>query len=166
MKNRYGYEVQYSNEVPQSVVAHLERAAKYNYKIRVFYGDTERIDFERVHGHKADPGKDWNEENDVTGFIGVSGGVKPIILLIPTKQSHGGGSILVDSIVRLFVNGHQVYQHPNYHNKMDNAVIVPSDMSPAYSHNVEINGEVQARFHSEKSAIRWLKFMQGKRIAK
>ena len=166
MKNRYGHEVEYSPDTSQNVIAHLERAAKYGYRVRVFYGDTDRPDFERVHGRLPDPGKDWNEENDVTGTIGVSGGIKPIPLLIHNRNSHGGGGILTNCIVRMFVNGHEVYRHPNYHNDMDRALVVPSDI-PDYAWAVAIDGtDIHARFKSHTSATRYLAFMQGKRMTK
>ena len=166
MKNRNGYEVQYSESVPSQVRFWLEDAAKHNRRIRLFYGDTDRPDFERVHGRLPDAGKDWNEENDVTGYVGVSGGTNPIPLLLHNSKSTGGVGILIDCIVRMFVDGYEVYTHPEYHNKMDNAELKPSDMQPEYSTNIEVDGQIYARFRSLTSAKRYLAFMRGERMSK
>lgn len=166
MKNNSGYEVKWSKDTPESVIKWLESAAKYGYRIRLFYGDTERDDFEEVHGHKPDLGKDWGEEYDVTGEVGISTGREPIPLLIHNSRSTGGGGILFDCIVRLFVNGHEVYKHPNYHSRFDSAEVKPSELAPEYSHAVVIEGSEEARFHSEKSAKNWLAFMRGERMSK
>lgn len=167
MKNYSGYDVLYDEDTPSDVIYWIERAHQFNSRVRVFYGDTDSKDFERVHGRKPDPGRDWGEEYDVSGTIGVSTGHKPIVLLINNSRSTGGGAIMTDRIVRMIVNGREVYRHPNYHSKFDNAQVVISELAPEYSHAVytEEEGEV-ARFHSEKSARNYLSFMQGKRLSK
>src|SRR5580704_12602052 len=52
-----------------------------NKRVRIYLGDPET-------------GRDWGEENDVTGFIGRSTGREPVLLLLPGNRSHGGGDIL------------------------------------------------------------------------
>lgn len=158
----------YHIDTPDSVVTILESLLNSHRtkRIRLFYGDTNRADFESVHERLPDAGADWGEENDVSGYIGRSIGTYPIPLLIRTKNSSGGGGIIDSAIVRIFVDGREVYRHENYHNNYDNATIVSSDL-PQYTHAVQSeSGEIQAHFHSEKSANNWLKFMQGKRMSK
>src|SRR5512139_817270 len=160
----------FSKETPGKVKIYLESAREQRQRVRIFYGDTEREDFERVHGHEANPGKDWGEENDVIGYVGRSTGEQPIPLLIANSRSLGGGGILDDCIVRMFVKirgtWKEVYRHPNYHSEYDNAVVVVSELAPEYSHAVKTTGGEVARFHSERSAVNYLAFMQGKRFAK
>jgi hypothetical protein len=160
----------FGKDTPAKIRQWLETAREQERRVRVFYGDTEREDFEQVHGHKADPGKDWGEENDVIGYIGRSMGEKAIPLLIANSRSSGGGGILDDCIVRMFVKGRagwqEVYQHPNYHSEYDNAEVVESALSPEYSHAVKTAGGEVARFHSERSAKNYLAFMRGERFSK
>lgn len=163
-------ETEYKQGTPEKVKQWLENIMHTDRRVRFFYGDTEREDFERVHGRKPEPGKDWGEENDVTGRIGRSTGLKPIPLLLHNKNSYGGGAILTDCIVRMFVKGRngwqEVYRHPNYHSDFDSAVVKVSEMAPEYSHAVVIKGEEVAMFHSERSAKNYLAFMRGERFSK
>ena len=55
-------------------------------RVRLFYGD-------------VNTGKAWNEEHDVMGTVGKSTGRAPVLLLIPTRRSMGGGAILDRCIV-------------------------------------------------------------------
>ena len=71
-------------------------------RVRVFYGNTES-------------GKDWCECYDVIGYIGRSCGSIKIPLLIPTKNSLGGGGILDHCIVKITIDKRVVYEHPKYH---------------------------------------------------
>lgn len=160
----------YYEDTDIDVVIRLDSLIHTDTRVRIFYGDTERQDFESVHGHKPDPGKDWGEEYDMIGTIGLSTGTKPITLMLNNSRSMGGGAILTDSIVRIIIKRsygwQEVYIHPNYHSKYDNALVIEADL-PEYSHMVvSEDGEIQARFHSEKSARNWLAFMQGNRFSK
>lgn len=160
----------YEIDTPDSVVFWLENCIKEhlrgnNKRVRIFYGDTDYPNFEKIHGRTPNPGHVWQEEYDVSGYIGKSTGEKPIPLMLANSRSSGGGGLLDGCIVRMIVDGYEVYRHPNYQNDMDKAEIVPSDLA-GYSHNVTANGEIHARFHSLKSAQRWLSFMQGNRMTK
>lgn len=166
-------ETQYHDETPEKVKQWLENLMHTGRRVRLFYGDTDKKDFQRVHGRKPDAGNDWGEEYGVTGIVGRSTGLKPIPILLSNSGSTGGGAIMDDCIVRMFVKGRQgwqeVYHHPNYHSKFENAIVIKSDL-PQYSDMVvsQDNGkiEIQAGFHSSKSAHKWLAFMQGKRMSK
>ena len=131
------------------VIEELGRA--HNSRVRIWLGDKET-------------GKDWLEENDVTGTIGRSMGPIRIPLLIANSRSLGGGGILTDCIVRLAVDGREVYRHPKYvEPKFE---ITPSDMQPEYEVNVDVDGQTHARFRTRAKAERWVAFMTGKRMAK
>lgn len=156
----------YTGNDTNLIDSYLSKVCHTGKRVRIFYGDTNRPNFEKIHGRKPDAGLDWNEEYDVTGYVGRSTGSKPIYILLANSTSNGGGAISSDCIVRLIVDGHEIYRHPNYHNKYDSAMIVPSEL-PEYSHAVLIPGDREvARFHSEKSAKRWLDFMNGRRAGK
>lgn len=167
----------YHEETPERVkqileLCRLSRNGWTKYRVHLFYGDTETTDFERVHKRKPDPGHDWNDENDVTGYVGRSTGLKPIPLLIHNSRSYGGGAIMDDCIVRIIVNGQELYRHPNYHSDLDAAMILPSELAhDGYTHAVvpttgQYAGQEIARFHSERSANNWLAFMTGQRMCK
>lgn len=73
----------------------------------------------RFHWGSVRTGCDWGDIHDVKGHISRSTGSIKIPLLIPNKQSLGGGGILTDCIVKITTTkGSEVlYQHPNYHTK-------------------------------------------------
>lgn len=91
--------------------------------------------------------------------MGVSTGWKATPLLIPNKRSTGGGAILVKKIVRLILDGHEVYRHPKY--------TLP-EFEIKLGEGVEVfhGGGVYARFLTETKAKRWIEFMRGERMAK
>jgi hypothetical protein len=143
----------YHEETPERVKALIERLIHSGERVRLFYGD-------------QNTGRYWGDEYDVTGTIGRSGGTQPIPILLANSRSHGGGGILDHCIVRMLVNGVEVYRHPNYNSEFESATVRPSEL-PEYSHAVytEEGGEV-ARFHSERAAVNYLAFMRGERMSK
>jgi hypothetical protein len=129
----------YRAETPEQVVNAIERAWYREDRVRVWYGKD---------------GVSWNEENDVTGYIGrTTGNHTPI--LIHNKKSIGGGAILTDCIIKM-VNtrtGELLYKHPNFTQPVFIAVGL----------EVLANNETYARFRNESSAKRYADFMNGKR---
>ena len=92
-------------EVPNEKVGYmLQCAYGQQYRIRVWYGDT-------------DSGNAWNDFHDVKGKVSFSNGETPIPILIATSRSHGGGSILTDCIVRIDIieDKRTMYKHENFH---------------------------------------------------
>lgn len=156
----------YSPNADPRVVALIEQNINNGRRFRIFYGDTDRPDFEQVHGRQSNPGEDWGEEYEVTGTIGRSTGWKPIPLLIHNSRSMGGGAIMTDCIVRILIDGREVYRHPNYHSQFDNAEVIPSELAPEYSHAVRTEQGEIARFRSERAANNYLAFMRGERMSK
>jgi hypothetical protein len=133
----------YHVETPGAVLDALERAFQAQARVRVFLGD-------------AKSGRDWLEENDVTGRIGRSTGTVKIPLLCANERSSGGGGLLDHCIVRLLVNGREVYRHENYHQP---AIV-------AQGCEVLAGGEVYARCSNANSAERLAAFMRGERQGK
>lgn len=151
----------YHAETPMEVrkILSAELKARNYRRIRVFYGD-----------HAT--GKDWCEEDDVCGFVGRSMGLVKMPLLLPTRGSSGGDAILDDCIVRILINGCEVYRTKNYqepvfekHVKFDtDCVKLPDGRKLPYE--VSVNGQTHACFETLKKRQRWLDFMTGKRMSK
>ena len=120
-------------------------------RIRIFLGDTKT-------------GKCWNEENDVTGYIGRSTGSKKIPLLINNANSLGGGGILTHCIVAIYTtSGTCLYKHP----KFDVALWeIGNEQLEDYTQAVYCNKVLIARFKSYKQADNYVKFMTAKRFCK
>ena len=95
----------YHEDTPQRVVNILENLRHNGSRLRIHYGDT-------------DTGRDWMDENDVTGYVGRSGGSIKIPLLIHNSRSSGGGGILDHCIVKITTTcqpKRTLYIHPKYH---------------------------------------------------
>lgn len=146
----------YSAKTCPEVIAVLDRLMKSKepIRVRIFYGD-------------AKTGRDWNEENDVIGYLGKSTGVFKIPLLLAKSNSDGGPAILDDCIVKLTVDKQVVYQHPNYHcARFEIRSIEKEDPLTAsgYTCRVVRDGrEVMANFKNEEKARHFVQFMMGER---
>lgn len=148
----------YSENTPAKVIKLLEEAIRHNFRIRVFYGDTET-------------GRDWMEENGTIGTIGRSTGEIKIPLLIKTKRSIGGGSLLDGCIVKITMNEATMYQHEKYH--LPEMKILPATehlQEKGYTHTAFVfnkgNFEIHANFKSQEQAAKWVDFIRGKRNSK
>jgi len=131
--NTYYYE-----NTPDKVIDILERARYRGDRIQLFYGDIKT-------------GKNWNEENDTIGTIGKSTGMVKMPLLIATKRSTGGGSILTDCIIGIKQGKNILYKAENF---IENGYkIVDSDLQ-GYAKNTLIDGEIYGRHRTELSAKR------------
>lgn len=131
----------------------------------------------RVRIYLGDPatGRDWMDENDVSGYIGQSMGPQKILLLIPTNRSYGGGGILTAHVLRIIANGREIYRHAKYKQpKWTIAAVDPSKEQPegrmpypsGYTTGTFENGKLHALFKSPAQAQRWLDFMEGRRMTK
>jgi hypothetical protein len=81
--------IAYHAETPANIIEVMERARKNRTRIKLSYGD-------------INTGKDWNEEFDVTGYIGLSKGYEARFpILVHNARSMGGGSILDHCIVKI-----------------------------------------------------------------
>lgn len=122
-------------------------------RVRLFYGDPET-------------GKDWNEENETTGYIGRSTGEKPILLLVHNARSLGGGAVRSANVVKIvdIGTGETLYQHPNYHTALFEAV--EGSDEPGYGAQVWQIDDTRTLYANCKtfaSAYRLAAFMEGKR---
>jgi len=78
----------YKIGTPEGVIEVLKRARNDDTRIKLTYGDIKT-------------GKNWNEENDIIGYVGRSTGPIRIPILVYNKRSMGGGSILTDCIIKI-----------------------------------------------------------------
>ena len=143
----------YRDTVPRAVIDALESARMSGARVRLFIGNMKT-------------GECWGDEYDVVGCIGRSMGPIKVPILLHNSNSHGGGAILCDCIVRLMVNGRDAYRHPGY--KLPEYTVRRN--TDEYKHGLafgasDANGVV-ARFKTEKSANNWVKFMRGERMCK
>ncbi len=142
----------YRQGAPREVVSAIEAAMKSRKRIRIFMGDDET-------------GRDWLEENEVSGFVGRSTGVRPCALLVP-QGADGGSPIDGSNIVRLLVDGTEVYRHPKY--QKPSILTGFEGAYPDCPFGAWVNGEKDphARFKTVKQADRWAAFMRGERMTK
>ena len=94
----------YHDTTPRAVIDGLERALAERCRIQYWYGDPET-------------GKVWGDEREAKGHfctVGRSMGPIKIALEIKTRRSMGGGGLLCDCIVKLIVEGREVYKHPTF----------------------------------------------------
>jgi hypothetical protein len=133
-------ETAYDIDTPDEIIDILEwaRISDREQRLKFNFGDVKT-------------GKSWNEEHDTTGYIGRSNGSIKIPLLIPRKDSSGGGGLLTGCILKITDTKSKrvLYVHPLY--KKSVVEIVPSDMD-GYKFNTVVNGELYGRHKSMKSA--------------
>lgn len=125
------------------VEAALESLRGTKKRVRIFYGDEAT-------------GRDWMEEFDTTGTVSRSSGSMPVYILLKNSRSTGGHGISPTSIVRIMVDGRDLYRHPSYH--------LPKMTIDGLT--VLVGGEPHARFKSKAALERWVAFMEGRRMAK
>ena len=146
----------YHKDTPMEVRRILENALRSrnfrtkSIRLRLWYGDTTT-------------GRDWHEENDVSGYIGKSGGDIQVPLLIHNSRSIGGGAILDHCIVKIQEGHNVLYQHPKYY---AGEFSIVSNRLIDYPFEAHIDGLCHARFRTEEKAQRWVDFMTGKRLSK
>ena len=94
----------YNPETPQKVIDIIEKAFYCKERIAIRYGDQKT-------------GRDWQDMR-VSGTIGQSTGSIKIPLLIKTRRSRGGESVLTHCIIKTTSKDYRLnYVHPNYHNE-------------------------------------------------
>lgn len=151
----------FHHDTPKAVVDAIVSAHFTGQRIRLWLGD-------KVTG------KSWMDDYDVTGRVGRSMGPIKIPLLITAPGDRGGGAIMDNNIVRLMVNGKEVYRHPKFNQPAltigpgwsDEAHAPKDRMYKARAVGVYADGEPHAGFDSESKARRWIDFMEGRRMSK
>lgn len=133
--------IAYHEETPQRLIEELETARKTRSRIKIYLGDPKT-------------GKSWNEEHDTTGTIGLSRGhAARYPLMIATRRSTGGGTLMDDRILKLKVEGRTVYTHPNF--KQSKFAIVPAREQEnilGFTHSILIDGILYSNHKTERSA--------------
>ena len=134
--------IAYHLETPQEVINVLERCRKNRTRIKVYLGDIEI-------------GRDWNEENYVTGYIGLSKGSEARFpILVHNERSMGGGSLMDDNILKIKESkGKRVlYCNPIY--KAPAIEIQEGSTLDGYSYTTLVDGKVFGYHKSLESAKR------------
>ena len=144
----------YHWDTPEEVVMILEAARNGGYRLRFFLGDSKT-------------GRDWNEENDVVGYIGRSTGSIKIPLLIHNSRSMGGGAMLDDCLVKIMREGRTLWHHPKYHSLPFTVTSAePKMRRKGYKFQVILGNETHANFKTHKKAERYTAFMMGQRMSR
>lgn len=151
-------ETHFHHDTPEKVRRALENARRSGERVRLFYGD--------IATGKAEP-----EEFNTCGRVSRSMGPKmrcPI--LIANRASSGGPLISDDRIVAIKTANGWVYQHPNFDVGEWRGQSIPETselFAEGYRWEVLHNGTVHARFKGGMAqALRYVDFMQGKRLAR
>ena len=141
-------------QVDGALAAVLNQCLVTGRRVRLWYGDRKT-------------GGSWNEEFDVLGRVGRSGGgrVREPILLSNSRSS-GGPAVLVGSLVRVddVAAKKTLWQVANFH--VEKMEVTFCDMGDGYSYSVKAGEKVLARFKDEGRARRWAAFMKGERYSK
>jgi len=130
-----------TNEQVCNILSNLSR----NTRIRVWYGDQVT-------------GKSWNDDNDMTGYVGRSTGTVKVPLMIANNRSTGGGALLESYIIKIVDTQTKrvMYQHPAFN-------------QPTFTNdgaNILADGQHFGRNSTPASAARFCDFMNGKRMNK
>ena len=141
-------------QVDGALAAVLNQCWVTGRRVRLWYGDRET-------------GESWNEEFDVLGRVGRSGGGRvreP--LLVANSRSSGGPAVLVGALVRVddVAARKTLWSVPNFH--VEKMEVVFCDMGDGDGYSVKAGEKVLARFKDEVRARRWAAFMKGERYAK
>jgi hypothetical protein len=141
----------YSDETPDEVIRVLESIRGTGQRVKIYLGDRAT-------------GRDWMEEDGKIGKIGRSSGRVKIPILLKVLNSHGGGGILDDSIVKIVTsptkNSRTLYQHPRYHQPHMEITNEGLPDKPEYTHIVRIGGETYSRHTSLRSAQRLVSLLK------
>ncbi len=126
-------------------------------RYRIWYGDRQT-------------GRSWNEEYDVTGEIGRTGGHVKIPILLHNTCSIGGSAISIGSIIRIddIKDKRTLWQVSNFHVEPMEIVTTDNKYYPYSVMQHKDDGTIQniANFKKEEQAKRWVAFMNGKRYCK
>ena len=135
----------------------LENCRNNRNRVRIWYGD-------------ITTGKAWNEEYNVTGYISRSTGKIKVPLLINNTRSVGGIGLLDSAIIRVddIASKRTLYEVSNFHVDAMHCIYIEGDEYPYQVMQCKDNKEVLniANFKTEKRALHYIQFMEGKRYAK
>lgn len=132
--------IAYHEKTPKEVISVLERCRKNRTRIKINLGD-------------ISTGKSWNEENDITGYIGLCRGKSALFpILLNNASSTGGGEIMTDNILQIKESkgSRIIYQSKNF---IPSIIEIKNGSDiPEYTHELWVNNELYSRHKSLKSA--------------
>ena len=140
----------YDARTPDEIIEILENSRQSRTRLHISLGDT-------------NTGRDWLEEHESQGYVGRSMGPVKAPLLVATRRSVGGGTILDHCIVRIrhSCGGRVLYQHPTYHHGPleIREITEPLALSDGRILTIDVlrDGEVHAAFENVAQARRWAK---------
>lgn len=149
-----GSKADYTGTVNQKLMETVCRCCAEHRRVRIWLGDTET-------------GKAWNEEYDVTGYIGLSRGKVKVPLLINNVSSCYGSPVLVHCLIRIddIKTRKTLWKTDNFHVE-EMTVRESPDKATLYTWEVWQNGSNIANFKTEKQAERYVAFLKGERYCK
>ena len=155
-----GSNADYTGTVNQKLMETVSRCYAEHRRVRVWLGDTET-------------GRAWNEEYDVTGYIGCSGGKVKVPLLINNTRSSYGMPILVHCLVRIddIKTKKVLWKTDNFH-VPEMTVRENPDKTTLYDWGVYQKREGEklpaniANFKKKDQAERYIAFLKGERYCK
>ena len=151
-------EIEVFDNVDNKLVSILLKYRGSKERLRLFYGD--------IHN-----GCSWNDAYDVMGSIGRTGSNFKIPILLNNSRSYGGTAILIGALVRIDeISTHRtLWKVPNFH--VEKMYVQHTPINKDYPYAVmqlKDNGTVSnvTNFQTERKALRFIDFMNGKRYSK
>jgi len=157
----------YDDRTDKMVIDILEHVRRNKIWVILHYGFT--------HHEGKSTGKDWNEENDVTGTINRSSGRVKVPLIICRDNSSVASPISTDCIVRIrtVIAGVELYKHPAYHQGVFSVRAIQDDemvswsqppcslKSKGFNYAVDVDGVNYANFRTLRAARIFVRRMTG-----
>lgn len=109
----------YDPRTHDSIIKILEAARKRNYRLRIYYGNTEASSPDPNASLESNAiGRQWGNNADQQGYISRSTGPLKVPICVYNRRCLGGASILTHCIVKIeYANkrrGGVLYKHPKY----------------------------------------------------
>lgn len=147
----------YTKTVNRELMETVHKCYTEHRRIRIWLGDTET-------------GKAWNEEYNVTGYVGLSRGKVKVPLLINNVRSCSGFPVLVHCLVRIddIKSRKTLWKTDNFHVEEMTILTIRenSDKATLYTWEVWQSGNNIANFKKKDQAERYVAFLKGERYSK
>lgn len=135
-----GKPIAYHQDTNIDVINVLERARKNKTRLRIYFGDIKT-------------GKNWNEEYNIYGYVGLSKGNKAYFpILVNNSNSFGGSGLMDNCILKIKESkgGKILYQSKNF---VPSVLEVKESNQDGYTHSVYVDGAIYSNHTTEKKAI-------------
>ena len=131
--------IAYYEKTNSAVISALEYCRKNRIRIKLNLGNIET-------------GVSWNEENDITGYIGLSKGNEARYpILVYNERSFGGGAILDNCILQIKeTKGNRIFYTAQ--NFVPSTFEIKESNELGYTHSVYVNGSLYSNHKTEKAA--------------